>query len=145
VVESWDGFDPSRVDETAMRPGVDALCRHVGVDARALRRFPAGSRPVYAAGDLALKLYPQADGNASAVEASVLSAVEGALPVAAPQVHATGDWDGWSYLLMSRLPGGPLDVAWPGMPTQGCRMRSPSCCMRRLCASTCSSSPIRGG
>jgi hygromycin-B 7''-O-kinase len=47
----------------------------------------------------------------------VLSAVEGALP--APRVHATGDWDGWSYLLMSRLPGGPLDVAWPGMPTQG--------------------------
>jgi hygromycin-B 7''-O-kinase len=119
VVESWDGLDPSRVAETAMRPGVDALCRHLGVDTRALSRLPAGSRPVYAAGGLALKLYPQADGNASAVESSVLSAVDGALPVAAPRVHATGDWDGWSYLLMSRLPGMPLDVAWPDVPAQG--------------------------
>lgn len=119
VVESWDGLDPSRVAETAMRPGVDALCRHLGVDTRTLSRLPAGSRPVYAAGGLVLKLYPQADGNASSVEASVLSAVDGALPVAAPRAHATGDWDGWSYLLMSRLPGMPLDVAWPGMPAQG--------------------------
>jgi hypothetical protein len=79
----------------------------------------AGTRPVYAAGELALKLYPQADGNASSVEASVLSAIDGALPVAAPRVHATGDWDGWSYLLMSPLPGGPLDVAWPDVPAQG--------------------------
>ena len=137
------------------------------MDARVLSRFPAGSRPVYAAGEVVLKLYPQADGNASALEAGVLSAVGGALPVAAPRVHATGDWDGWSYLLMSRLPGVPLDVAWPDVPAQGraelavqagellaalhrvslpasgCRMRSPSCCTRRLCASTCSSSLIR--
>lgn len=119
VVESWDGFDPSRTDETAMRPGADALCRHLGVDTRALSRFPAGSRPVYAAGELVLKLYPQADGNASAVEAGVLSAVDGALPVPAPRVHARGDWEGWSYLLMSRLPGTPLDVAWPDAPAQG--------------------------
>lgn len=119
VVESWDGFDPSRVDETAMRAGVDALCRHLGVDTRTLRRFLAGSRPVYAAGELVLKLYPQADGNASSVEASVLSAVDGALPVAAPRVHVSGDWDGWSYLLMSRLPGAPLDVAWPDVPAPG--------------------------
>ena len=95
-------------------------CAGTSAWTHALRRFPAGSRPVYAAGDLALKLYPQADGNASAVEASVLSAVEGALPVAAPRVHPTGDWDGWSYLLMSRLPGGPLGHGWAqrsGTPT----------------------------
>lgn len=102
-----------------MRPGADALCRHLGVDAQALSRLPAGSRPVYAAGDLVLKLYPQADGNAGPVEAGVLSAVDGALPVPAPRVHAYGDWDGWSYLLMSRLPGTPLDMAWPDVPAQG--------------------------
>ena len=119
VAESLDGFDPSRVDETAMRPGVDALCRHLGVDTRALSRFPAGSRPVYAVGELVLKLYPQPDVNASSVEASVLSAVDGALPVATPRVHATGGWDGWSYLLMSRLPGAPLDVVWTDVPAQG--------------------------
>jgi len=103
-----------------VRPGMDALCRHLGMDMRALRRFAVGSRPVYAIGELVLKLYPQADGNASSVEASVLSAVDdGALPVATPKVHSSGTWDGWSYLLMSRLPGAPLDVAWPDVPTQG--------------------------
>jgi hygromycin-B 7''-O-kinase len=96
-----------------VRPGVDALCRHLGIGPRVLSRFTAGSRPVYAAGELVLKLYPQADGDSWSVEAGVLAAVEGALPVAAPRVHATGSWDGWSYLLMSRLPGIPLDVAWP--------------------------------
>ncbi len=119
MVDSWDGLDPSRIGETAMRPGVAGLCRHLGVDSRALSRFAAGSRPVYAAGELVLKLYPRANGNASWVEAGVLSAVDGALPVAAPRVHAHGDWDGWSYLLMSRLPGVPLDVAWPDVPSQG--------------------------
>lgn len=101
-----------------MAPGVDALCRHLGVDTRVLSRFEAGSRPVYAAGDLVLKLYPQADADASAVEAAVLSAVDGALPVTAPRVHAAGEWDGWDYLLMSRLPGVPLDTVWPDVPAQ---------------------------
>ena len=48
----------------------------------------------------------------------MLSAVDGALPVAAPRVCATGEWDGWGYLLMSRLSGVPLDVAWPDVPQQ---------------------------
>lgn len=108
VVESWDALDPSSVDETAIRPGVDALCRQLGLDTRALSRFPAGSRPVYAAGGLVLKLYPQADGHASSVEASVLSAIDGTLPVAAPRMHATGDWHDWSYLLV--LDGASLPV-----------------------------------
>jgi hygromycin-B 7''-O-kinase len=116
VVESWEASEPSSLDEAAVRPGADALCRHLGIDTRALSRFTVGSRPVYAAGELVLKMYPQADGNAWSVEARVLSAVDGALPVRAPRVHATGDWDGWSYLLMSRVPGVPLDVAWPDVP-----------------------------
>jgi hygromycin-B 7''-O-kinase len=116
AVESWEGFEPSSLDEAAVRPGVDALCCHLGIGIDALGRFTAGSRPVYAAGELVLKLYPPADGNAWSVEAGVLSAVDGALPVPAPRVHATGNWDGWSYLLMSRLPGIPLDVAWPDVP-----------------------------
>jgi hygromycin-B 7''-O-kinase len=117
-MSSWDDFDPACIDETAVRPGVDALCRHLGVDTQTLSRFPAGSRPVYAAGDLVLKLYPQADAGTHQVEAAVLGAVDGALPVAAPRVHATGDWHGWGYLLMSRLPGVPLDVAWPDVPVR---------------------------
>jgi len=113
AVHDWDAYGAVRGDEAALRPGVEALCRQLGVDTGALGRFAAGSRPVYAAGDLVLKLYPQVDTGACAIETAVLSAVEAALAAATPRVHSSGRWDGWGYLLMSRLPGVPLDVAWP--------------------------------
>jgi hygromycin-B 7''-O-kinase len=116
VVDNWETFDRDIVNETVIRPSVEALCRELGTDTSALTRYEAGSRPVYAIADQVLKLYPQADANAWPVEGAVLKAVDGALPVAAPRVHAIGEWDGWGYLLMSRLPGVPLDVAWPSVP-----------------------------
>jgi hygromycin-B 7''-O-kinase len=118
-VETWDAMP----DEATLRPGVARLCGELGLDPAGLVRFAQGSRPVYAAGDLVLKLYPPLDGDAYRVEASVLAAVSGALPVATPAVHAvgglatkehgTGERRGWGYVLMSRLPGVPLDTVWP--------------------------------
>jgi hygromycin-B 7''-O-kinase len=115
VVEAWDALP----DEAVLRPGVVRLCGELGVDPAGLVRFGAGSRPVYAAGDLVLKLFPPLDGDAYRVEAAVLAAVSGALPVATPVVHAVGEetlgggMRGWGYVLMSRLPGIPLDKEWP--------------------------------
>jgi len=108
-VETWDAMP----DEATLRPGVARLCGELGVDPAGLVRFAQGSRPVYAAGDLVLKLFPPLDGDAYRVEASVLAAVSGALPVATPAVHAVGERRGWGYVLMSRLPGVPLDKVWP--------------------------------
>ncbi len=45
-------------DEAALRPGIERLCHLLNLDASSLGRFGSGSRPVYAAGDLVLKLYP---------------------------------------------------------------------------------------
>jgi hypothetical protein len=53
------------------------------------------------------------------VEARVLAAAAGQLPVPTPRVHAAGKHDGWGYLLMSRLPGVPLDTAWGQVPAAG--------------------------
>ncbi|HEY6312945.1 MAG TPA: aminoglycoside 3'-phosphotransferase/choline kinase family protein [Streptosporangiaceae bacterium] len=100
-------------DETALRPGVERLCQILGVDASDLTRFTAGSRPVYAAGDVVLKLFPPvATWPDRRVEAAVLAAAQGRLPTPTPQVHAAGEHDGWGYVLMSRLPGVPLDTVW---------------------------------
>jgi hygromycin-B 7''-O-kinase len=46
------------------------------------------------------------------VEAELLAALAGQLPVPTPHVHAAGEHDGWGYVLMSRLPGVPLDTVW---------------------------------
>ncbi|MCP2168691.1 phosphotransferase family protein [Goodfellowiella coeruleoviolacea] len=107
-----DAFDLVRADEDALRPGVRRLCRALGVDPAGLTRFPAGSLPVYAVGDLVLKLFPQVHVAEYRVEAGVLGAVHGALPIPTPGVHAAGEHDGWGYVLMDRLPGVPLDRVW---------------------------------
>ncbi len=107
-----DAFTTVCQDEAALRPGVQRLCQLLGVDTSVLTRYPAGSRPVYAAGDVVLKLFPPADMSGGRIEAGVLSAVAGRLPIATPQVHAAGEHDGWGYVLMSRLRGVPLDEVW---------------------------------
>jgi hypothetical protein len=60
-----------------------------------LTRYPAGPRPVYAAGDLVLKLFPPVTGwPGQRIEARVLAAVAGQLPVPTPRVHASGNTTG---------------------------------------------------
>jgi hygromycin-B 7''-O-kinase len=104
-------------DEAALRPGVEELATLIRINPDDLTRYPAGSRPVYAAGDLVLKLFPPVAGwPDQRIEARVLAAAAGRLPVATPQVHAFGEHDGWGYVLMSRLPGVPLDTAWVQIP-----------------------------
>jgi hygromycin-B 7''-O-kinase len=113
--EQWDAVVP---DEAVMRPGVEDLCGRLGLAGAPLDRFTEGSQPVYAVGDeLVLKLFPGAAADDGIVEARVLSHLEGRLPVPTPRVHATGAYEnGWRYVLMSRLPGEDLAVAWPRLP-----------------------------
>ncbi|HEU5390356.1 MAG TPA: hypothetical protein VFV73_31105 [Streptosporangiaceae bacterium] len=56
-----DAFTTVCQDEAALRPGVGRLCQRLGVDISGLTRFAAGSRPVYASGNLVLKLFPPVD------------------------------------------------------------------------------------
>ena len=104
-------------DEAALRPGLERLCARLGVDPARLTRYAAGSRPVYRVGDLVLKLFPPVGGWPDyRIEAEVLAAVRDALPTPTPRVHAAGEQDGWGYILMSRLPGVPLDGVWDQIP-----------------------------
>ena len=50
------------------------------------------------------------------IETGVLAALEGKLPTPTPQVRTTGEHDGWGYVLMSRLTGVQLDIAWKRIP-----------------------------
>lgn len=115
-----EAFVAIRQDEAVLRPGVERLCHRLGVDTSRLSRYAAGSRPVYAAGDLTLKLFPPVTAWPPwQIEPEVLAAVQGRLPTATPQVYAAGEHDGWGYVLMSRLPGIPLDTVWDHMPAAG--------------------------
>lgn len=45
----------------------------------------------------------------------MLQRLHGRLAVPTPELIAHGDHDGWPFLLMTLLPGDPLDGAWPAL------------------------------
>jgi hygromycin-B 7''-O-kinase len=105
-------------DENIVRPAAEHLAVRLGLAGAGLRRYPGGSRPVYAVGDRrVLKLYPTVSAPESVTETRVLDYLNGRLPVATPELLAHGEYEnGWRYVLMSRLPGTGLDAAWPAIP-----------------------------
>ena len=106
-----------RTDDAALRPGVDAICARHRLEAEPIRRFPTGTLPVYAIGTrYVLKLFPPPDSEGASTEEQALTAVDGRLPIPTPQIHASGEMDGWRYVLMTQLEGRLLSDAWPDMP-----------------------------
>jgi hygromycin-B 7''-O-kinase len=104
-----EDYDVIAKDEEALGPGVRALLAELGVEGTPVR-YPTGSLPVYAVGDLVLKLFPPVYLDELPVEAGVLAAVHGRLPTPTPGVHRSGEHDGWGYVLMDRMPGAMLKV-----------------------------------
>jgi hygromycin-B 7''-O-kinase len=105
-------------DEKIVRPAAEDLAARLGLAGAGLRRYPGGSRPVYAVGGRrVLKLYPTVSAPDSVTEARVLDYLNGRLPVATPELLAHGEYEnGWRYVLMSQLPGTELAAAWPAIP-----------------------------
>jgi hygromycin-B 7''-O-kinase len=108
------GWDALIDDERALAGGVTALLSRHGLASEPRQRYDSGSLPVYAVGTRhVLKLFPPTEQAHAAVEARVLAALHGALPLPTPQLIAADSHDGWPYLLMSQLPGQRLVDAWP--------------------------------
>jgi hygromycin-B 7''-O-kinase len=104
-----EDYDFIAKDEEALGPGVRSLLAHLGADASPVR-YPTGSLPVYAVGDMVLKLFPPVYLDEMGVEEGVLRAVHGRLPTPTPAVHRAGEHDGWGYVLMDRLAGRNLET-----------------------------------
>jgi hygromycin-B 7''-O-kinase len=108
------GWDALLEDDTALAPGVAAVLAQHGLAGAPAQRYDSGSLPVYAIGTQhVLKLYPPQDAEHAQVEARVLQAVHGRLPIATPEPLTVATHDGWPYVLMSQLPGERLVDAWP--------------------------------
>jgi len=105
-------------DEEIVRPAAEELAGRLGLAGAGLRRYPEGSRPVYAVGGRrVLKLYPTVSAPDGVTEAAMLDYLSGKLPVATAELLAQGEYEnGWRYVLMSQLPGTELAAAWPAIP-----------------------------
>jgi hygromycin-B 7''-O-kinase len=116
-VHSNQEFAPFRRDERALGAGVRAICDRLALSAASVSRFPEGTQPVYSVGEQqVLKIFPPFDRRQCEVEAAVLDAVDRRLSIPTPSLCAVGELEGWSYMLMQRLPGESLAEAWPRIP-----------------------------
>jgi hygromycin-B 7''-O-kinase len=79
-------------DESLVRPAAEDLAARLGLAGAGLRRYPGGSRPVYAVGDCrVLKLYPTVSAPDSVTEARV----HGLGPEPRHGIPGPADWAGF--------------------------------------------------
>lgn len=119
LADTEELYDAVAEDEQALRPGVEALCRHLGLDGD-VERFADGSLPVYSVGERhVLKLFPAVHLDEVATERDLLEAVHGRLPVRTPELFAAGEFGGWGFVHMERLHGDVVKDVWPGLDEAG--------------------------
>jgi hygromycin-B 7''-O-kinase len=108
---SEEEYDLLRKEDARWRPAAAAILARHGVAGEPVRL--GGTALVYAAGDRVLKLVPPQGAAGLRGERAALERVAGGLGVATPEVVAEGALDGWPYVLLTRVPGRPLDDVWP--------------------------------
>jgi hygromycin-B 7''-O-kinase len=79
---------------------------------------PAGEGTVLVAllgRELVLKLYPPFLRDHCAFERAILGLLQGRLSLPTPHLVDSAEHAGWPYLVMTQLPGTPLDRVWPAL------------------------------
>lgn len=107
-------FDALHDDPTAWRAVVESLAREQG--AGTVQQELQGTALVaYIGGARVLKLYPPFLRDHFEFERGMLQRLHGRLRLPTPRLLASGERDGWPFLVMTRLQGEPLSAAWPAM------------------------------
>lgn len=99
-------------DDTAWLPAMYVLCQRHGLETGALRRMTLGTHVAFRSGDRIIKLFCPIWGDDFVSERACLAHIEG-LPV--PELVATGELEGWSYVVMGVVPGVPALEVWSGL------------------------------
>ena len=102
-----------QTDASTWLPALAMLADRHGLRADHFVRVSEGTNVVFASNHLVLKLFPPHWAHLAAAERAVLERLDGRLPVQTPRLHADGSLEGWSYLIMNRLPGEELHTVWP--------------------------------
>jgi hygromycin-B 7''-O-kinase len=107
-----------RRDLAAQRPAFETIAARHGLAASELSPLDKGTHLVWATGCSVIKLFVPLWHEDASVEAKLLEIVSGSgLPV--PQLEAQGELEGWRYVVMSRVAGESLGVAWRGLDDGG--------------------------
>jgi hygromycin-B 7''-O-kinase len=107
-----------RRDHAAQRPAFEAIAARHGLPASELSPLDKGTHLVWATGRSVIKLFVPLWREDASLETRLLEMVSGSgLPV--PQLEARSELEGWPYVVMSRVPGEHLGVAWRGLDDGG--------------------------
>ena len=107
-----------RRDVATQRPAFDAIAARHGLAASELSFLDKGTHFVWATRRDVIKLFVPLWIQDASLERTLLEMVAGTtLP--APQLEAQGELDGWPYVVMSRVPGEHIGVAWRALDDGG--------------------------
>ena len=110
-----DDFDSKRDDVQVWMPVLRAIAERHGLEGP-VALFPTGSAVVCSFGERwVIKLHEPWHRDLFLTEKVLLEYLEGRLPVATPELIASGEIEDWSYLVMRRLPGAPLNEVRNGL------------------------------
>ena len=100
-----------RRDLATQRPAFEAIAARHGLAASEISPLDKGTHLVWSTGRSVIKLFVPLWNEDANLETQLLGMVSGTgLPV--PQLEARGELEGWRYVVMSRVPGENLGVAW---------------------------------
>lgn len=101
---------------SAWMPAMRNICQRHGLDPSTLRQAPPGSHILFwVEDDWLIKLFTPLFPADAPTECLVLQVLAEQSGFSVPSLRARGDLEGWPYLVLSRLPGQPLDRLWPGL------------------------------
>ncbi len=107
-----------RRDAALQRPAFEAIAARHGLAASELSFVDQGTHLVWGTRRSVIKLFVPLWAEDASLETTFLEMVGGTtLPV--PQLEARGELEGWRYVVMSRVPGEPLGVAWGTLDDRG--------------------------
>src|SRR5688572_19717666 len=96
----------------AWLPALETLRQRHHLPAEEWNRFSLGRNVVFSCGDYVVKLCPPLWSDDAEREAAALAFIHNRLPVATPELVATGEEETWRYLIQRRLPGKLLHTFW---------------------------------
>lgn len=115
-ITTFEEFEKLKISTKIFEDLVREIINKHGILSEALQLFADGTNVVFAHGDnQVIKIFPPFHLNQYKSEILVLKHLQGKLSVKTPEVLHSGNIEGWSYIIMTKLCGTPLEQLWDNM------------------------------
>jgi hygromycin-B 7''-O-kinase len=110
-IRSLDDYRPFFADRAAQRPAFEQIAKRHNLARSELDCFTEGTHLVWGTSRHVIKLFAPLWAEDEVVEVEMLRRLTGT-GVRAPQLEAVGEFGGWTYVVIERLPGRSIGSVW---------------------------------